>query len=58
MLIVDAPCLVNDILAAGIGEGLRRSGAGLVLLLLLLDAHHELVVAVLFSPLEVLVVVL
>lgn len=58
MLIVDTPCLVNNIFATGIGEGLSRGGAWLVLLLLLLDAHHELVVAVLLSPLKVLVIVL
>jgi len=58
MLIVDTARLVNNIFATGIGEGLSRGGARLVLLLLLLDAHHELVVAVLLSPLKVLVIVL
>jgi hypothetical protein len=58
MLIVDTPSLVNNIFSTGISEGLSSGRARLILFLLLLNAHHKLVVAVFLSSLKVLVIVL
>jgi hypothetical protein len=58
MLIVDTPSLVNNIFSTSISEGLSSGRAWLILFLLLLDAHHELIMAVFLSSLKVFVIVL
>lgn len=55
--VTDAPCFEQNVFATCVCEGLGGGRAGLILLLLLLDAHHQFVVAVFLSSLEVLVIV-